>query len=240
MLKRIYDRSEILFTVIAILFYVIGTSYMDQFSMDFGMEMLFTLFYDLALFLFLFTFIKKHGFLDYYGFKRPVKPAGFFLYYTPLILLASVNVWFGFVMRKDALATVVYVFAMCVVGATEELLFRGFLFQAMAKKSLRNAIILTSILFGIGHIVNLINGSGQSTLESICQVFYAVSIGFLLAAVLYRGKSIIPGMIMHGIFNALSVFSNEAMFELYQIHVSVALCILSTLSAVYLLKKKEA
>ena len=133
----------------------------------------------------------------------------------------------------------VYFFAMIGTGVTEELLFRGFLFRAMSRQNLRAAVILVSVLFGAGHLMNLINGSGMTPLENICQVFYAVAVGFLFVAVLIRSGRLIPCMIAHAAFNALSVFANNPMQEKYQIPVALSLCAISLASGVYYLRRDK-
>ena len=99
---------------------------------------------------------------------------------------------------------------MLCVGFLEEMIFRGFLFNAMAKDGVKSAIIVSSVTFGIGHIVNLVNGSGAELLPNLLQVIYAVSIGFAFAMIYYKTKSLVPCILTHGIFNSLSVFANEA------------------------------
>ena len=136
--------------------------------------------------------------------------------------------------------------AMILTGIVEELIFRGFLFKAMSKDGLISAIILTSLLFGMGHIVNLFNGNSNDLIATVCQLFYAVAIGFLLVSVLLVSRSIIPCMITHSLLNALSTFSNETALNEVQIYISIALCLISAVSAflifrnyrVEILKKK--
>ena len=99
---------------------------------------------------------------------------------------------------------------MFCVGFLEELIFRGLLFRAMAKDGVKSAIIVSSVTFGIGHIVNLINGSGAELLPNLLQVVYAVAIGFAFVMIYCRTKSLMPCMIVHSVFNGLSVFANEA------------------------------
>ena len=106
----------------------------------------------------------------------------------------------------------------------------------MSKSNIKIAIIVTSITFGIGHIVNLVNGNSVDYVETICQILYAVAIGFLLAAVLYVGESIIPCIITHSMLNALSSFSNETVIDNIQIPVSVILCVISAASAVLIFR----
>ena len=64
---------------------------------------------------------------------------------------------------------------MINVGFLEEIIFRGFLFKMMKKDNVKSAIIVSSITFGIGYIVNLLNGA--DFIPSLLQVFYAIAIG---------------------------------------------------------------
>ena len=64
--------------------------------------------------------------------------------------------------------------------------------------------------FGIGHIVNLINGSGAELPSNLLQVTYAIAIGFAFVMIYYKTKSLLPCIFTHSIFNGLSAFSNEA------------------------------
>ena len=49
--------------------------------------------------------------------------------------------------------------SMLFVGVLEEVIFRGLLFLAMAKDSMKAAVIVSSVTFGMGHIVNLLSGA---------------------------------------------------------------------------------
>lgn len=235
-MKKLWDRSEIWFSVLMIVIYVVGNSNLDRLSDALGIEMVLTLPFDILLFALFVAFIRKNGLSGYYGLCAPKATAREMLYYLPLLLISTVNVWFGYVMNKHPLEGLVYFLAMIATGLVEELLFRGFLFRAMSKNNLRFAVILTSLLFGLGHIVNLINGSGAGTLETVCQIFYAVSIGFLFAAVLLKSRSLIPCMVSHAMFNSLSLFANEPMHEKYLIPILISLCVLSVATAIYYLK----
>ena len=99
---------------------------------------------------------------------------------------------------------------MLCVGFLEEVIFRGLLFEAMRKDSVKAAIIVSSVTFGIGHIINLINGSGAELLPNLLQVIYAAAAGFMFVMMYYKSKSLFVCITAHGAFNALSVFANEA------------------------------
>ena len=72
------------------------------------------------------------------------------------------------------------------------------------------AVIVSSVTFGFGHIINLINGSGAELLPNLLQVLYATAAGFMFVMMYYKSKSLVVCIIAHGVFNALSVFANEA------------------------------
>ena len=90
------------------------------------------------------------------------------------------------------------------IGFIEEVIFRGFLFKMMEKDNLKSAIIVSSITFGIGHIINLLNGA--EFIPTLMQVFYAISIGYLFVVIFHKSGSLVPCIVCHSIFNALSIF----------------------------------
>jgi membrane protease YdiL (CAAX protease family) len=102
---------------------------------------------------------------------------------------------------------------MLFVGFLEEMIFRGLLFRGMAKNGVKSAIIVSSVTFGIGHIVNLFNGSGRDPASSVIQIIFAVLVGFALVLIFYYGKSLVPCIIFHSANNALKVFDASGSFS---------------------------
>ena len=239
-MRKFWEQSELRFALLFIVVYVIANSFLNQASDSLGVEQAVTLPFNLALIALLLVFIRRNGLRAYYGLCAPKVPAARMLFYIPALLVATVNIWFGFAMNKKPVPDgVVYFVAMLATGVAEELIFRGLLFRAMEKTNPRAAIGLTSVLFGFGHIVNLFNGSGMDTLSTVCQVCYAVAVGFLLAGLLVKGKSLLPCIVTHSLFNALSLFANQPMFDQYEIPVAAVLCLLSLAAAIYYLKTAE-
>ena len=72
------------------------------------------------------------------------------------------------------------------------------------------AIVISSITFGIGHIVNLFNASGMDLVLVIGQIVFAVGVGFMLVEVMLKSGSMWPCIIFHIVNNALSTFEDEA------------------------------
>ena len=208
-LKKLYEKSEIWFAVAWILAYVVLASTGDNISADLGVEKIVTLPILIVLSAIVYAFIRKNGLAEKYGFCKPRLTGAKMLYYIPLLVLLTANLWYGVAMNLSLPETVLYILSMFCVGFLEEIIFRGLLFQAMAKDNVKSAIIVSSVTFGIGHIVNLINGSGAELLPNLLQVLYAVAIGFAFVMICYKAKSLLPCILTHSVFNGLSAFANE-------------------------------
>ena len=235
MLKKLYEKSEIWFAAAWIIAYVVLASAGDNISEAVGISKIVTLPILIALSLVLYFFVKSNGLLPKYGLCKSRLPAAKLLYYIPLLVLLTANLWYGVAMNRSPLETLLYILSMFCVGFLEELIFRGFLFQSMKKNGLQSAIIVSSITFGIGHIINLFNGSGAQLLPNILQVVYAIAVGFMFVMIYCRTSSLITCILTHSIFNALSVFSNEdALSTKERIISCVFITLLAGAYAVYL------
>ena len=210
MVKKLYEKSEIWFAVAWIIAYVVLASIGDNISADIGILKVATLPILIILSVILFLFVKRNGLSKKYGLCKSEIPASKMLFYIPLVILMTANLWYGVTVNVSPLETVLYILSMLCVGFLEEMIFRGFLFNAMVKDGVKSAIIVSSVTFGIGHIVNLVNGSGAELIPNILQVVYAVAIGFAFVMIYYKTKSLVPCILTHSIFNSLSAFANEA------------------------------
>jgi membrane protease YdiL (CAAX protease family) len=182
----------------------------DLVSACIGIEKSATLVIGVLLSATLLIFLKKNGLFRDYGLCAPKISMRSMLYYIPIFVMLTVNLWYGVTFNYGMLESVLYILAMLCVGFLEEVIFRGLLFEAMRKESVKVAIIVSSVTFGFGHIINLINGSGTQLLPNLLQVIYATAAGFMFVMMYYKSKSLIVCIASHGIFNALSVFANES------------------------------
>ena len=191
----------------------------------------------------LFSFIQKNRLQKRYGLCKPQVPARQFLYYVPLLALASGNLWNGFAVNYSPAETVCRIACMLCVGFLEEVIFRGLLFVAIAKDNVKSAIIISSVTFGIGHIINLFNGSGMGLVSNLCQIVFAVAAGFMLVTIFYRGGSMLPCIIVHSAINTLGTFANDADItmegQLVHIAVLIAITVAYTLILTKTLPEKQ-
>lgn len=219
-MNKIYEKNEVTFAIILIVIYVVGTSVAEAVSQNIGSGKLIPCIFHVVFSAILLIWIKKKDLIKKYGLVLPkynLKKVWFFI---PLFVVAFFGMIPGIQVQYSAIETVLFVISMLCVGFLEEIIFRGFLFLGMAKNNLRAAIIVSSITFGIGHIVNLLNG--KELFGTLMQIIFAVAVGFALVILFYRGKSILPCVIFHGLNNALSAFemSNEQAASALSVDVS--------------------
>ena len=205
--KKLYDKSELAFALVWIGIYCVGMSIFDEISRRVGVESIASAVFGAAAGLYLYFWLKKQGMEVRFGLCAPTAPAKVFLFYLPLIAITSQNLWDGVGLRYDGVGTVCFIVKMLCVGFLEELIFRGFLFRAMARDSVKWAAAVSGVTFGLGHILNLVNGSGMGVAENLVQILCAVLIGFLYVIMFWRGGSLWPCIISHGVLNSLSAFS---------------------------------
>lgn len=233
---RLYKKDEVKFSLVWIIAYVVLLSVADNLSGSLGFEKIITAPVCIVFVLFIIGFMKKYNLSEQYGlcsFKGSQKN---FLYFIPLGFITSVNLWNGVAINISAFEIVLFIISMLCVGFIEEIIFRGFLFQAMSRDNIKSAVFVSSITFGMGHIVNLLNG--RDLIPTLLQTCYAAAIGFLFTIIFYKGKSLWPCIIAHGIINSLSIFAVQRT-QMTSTITAIVLCTISLLYALWILKKAE-
>ena len=136
----------------------------------------------------------------------------------------------------------------CLCTATfEELLFRAVIQNTLiegfknSKKSVWSAIIVSSIIFGIVHIGNLL-ANHNLVIMTLSQIIYAFALGIILGTTYYITKNIFSTIFLHAVFNILGSFSVLYMLpksESADITIVAALLqIIVILPSIYIARKK--
>ena len=209
-MKKLYEKSELTFAIIWIAVYCVLQSLANPLNERIGIEYAASAVFCILQAVVLFAFVRKNNLQKRYGLCKSPVPAWRFLYYVPLLILASGNLWNGVAVNYSLAGTVCRIACMLCVGFLEEVIFRGLLFAAIARDNIRSAIVISSVTFGIGHIINLFNGSGMNLVNNLCQIVFTIAIGFLLVTIFYRGGSLLPCIFVHSAINVLSTFANNA------------------------------
>ncbi len=230
-MKKIFEKHETLFCILLIALYVIINSYCVQ---NFGTKDYRSVIINTIISVFLIILMISLKRTKYYGLTKVNNPKKY-LYFIPLLLIASVNLWNGININNSKNEIIFHILTMINVGFIEEIIFRGFLFKMMAKENVKRAILVSALTFGIGHIVNLLNGA--SIIPTLLQICYAVSLGYLFVLIFYKSKSLMPCIITHALINSLSIFNIETKVSLYII--PIFLIVVPLLYAYYINKNIE-
>ena len=228
-MNKIFEKYETFICILLILLYLTTNSYCIQ---NFGDISYVGFIVNTTLSAFLIVIILALGKTSYYGLRK-VENVKKFLYFIPLILILSVNLWNGINISNSTSEIVLHILTMINIGFIEEIIFRGFLFKMMAKNNVKVAIIVSAITFGAGHIINLMNGA--DLVPTLLQICYATSIGYLFVIIFHKSKSLIPCIITHSLMNALSIFNIENALSLY---VSSAFLIIAPLIYAFDIKRR--
>ena len=232
-MRKLYEKNRILFAVLCIVLYCVVMSYLKG---NFGYQSIAML---LGITVFangIILFVKRNHLEKECGIAAWPEDTKRFLYFIPMWILATGNLWDGFALSYHGIELVIAVLSMILVGFVEEMLFRGFLFSAMlSKERAAVAIIVSSLTFGMGHIINFF--TGQTSFETIVQMIFAISWGFILTLVFYKSGSIFPCIIAHSMIDAFSMFgADNALVD--QIYVGVTI-VVAIVYCIYLGKIKE-
>ncbi|MBQ2700016.1 MAG: CPBP family intramembrane metalloprotease [Clostridia bacterium] len=227
-MKKCFDKSPLTFAVLCIIVYVLALGNGDSISEAMGQPKLITALMGALLTAVLLIFIRKNGLQTYCGlcpFRGNLKG---FLYFIPLALLSTVNLWCGVTFTLPVQTALLTVSSMVFVGFLEEVIFRGFLFNAMKKDGLKTAIIVSSLTFGAGHIVNLF--MGEPLLDTLLQLVYASAAGLMFTVIFLKSGTLIPCILAHALLNSLTIFLPEMTMEQHLLisGLHTALCLLYT------------
>ena len=234
-MTSLYRKNELTFSIVWIVLYVILFSLADNISEGLGMAKIVTAPLCIVVTAVLLIWILKNGLGEKYGLCAVKGGLKTYLWFLPLVLIASTNLWCGVRLSMSAAETVLFVVSMLCVGFIEEIIFRGFLFTAMCRENVKSAVIISSLTFGIGHIVNLLNGA--EVLGTLLQICYAAAAGFLFTIIFYKSKSLIPCIVTHSAINSLSAFAVERP-EAMNIATAAVLTAVSLAYGLWILKGK--
>jgi len=216
-MKKLYEKSELAFALLWIGLYVLIMNIALQFCGGFDHletktigQVLVPVVCILALAVFSTLWILRNGLGEDFGLCRFRGNLQKFLWFLPLILMSCTNLTNGLSLSAPLSVSILMAVNLAVGGYVEEIIFRGFLFRAMAKDKLSTAIIVSAVTFGAGHIVNLANTA--DTLGVLLQVCYAIAIGFLYTVAVWKGGSLWPCIASHMFVNATSIFAREQGF----------------------------
>ncbi|MBR2823124.1 MAG: CPBP family intramembrane metalloprotease [Clostridia bacterium] len=203
-MKKLYEKSEIIFAIFWIVVYTVSMGNLrnigdDSPYMTIGLIVISVL---------MFLFVWKNGLMKKYGLSGWARNSRAMLWFLPLWIITTLNLWGGITSRFPMPGQLFALISMAFVGFAEEMIFRGFLFKAMLKDgSVKTAVIVSSVTFGVGHILNLF--TGHELAETLLQIAFAVAYGFLVTMAFYKSGSLLPCILSHSLFDMFAQFAAQ-------------------------------
>ncbi len=233
-LKELYQKHELACAIFWIVVYTVCVGNLRKLGDDSPVLMIGLIVISLLMFL----FVRLTGTTEYYGLAGWAKNSRAMLWFLPLWIVASLNLWNGIEPDYPMPGLLYAAVMMTFVGFAEELIFRGFLFKAILKDgSVKTAIIVSSVTFGLGHILNLF--VGQDLVETLNQVVFAVAVGFLFTMAFYKGGSLWPCILAHSFIDVSSKFAPDDDPLALNIVLHVLVLVLAVAYCLYLAKRVE-
>ena len=234
-MKKLYEKSEITFAILWIVIYAVG---MGTLQNNFGLDSLWHMLGLIVISAAIFLFVKKNGLMEKYGLAGWAKNSRAMLWFIPLWILSCLNLFSGFQPDYPVPGLFYAAVSMALVGFAEELIFRGFLFKAMLKDgNVKAAVIVSSVTFGMGHIMNLF--TGHDLIPTLTQVIFAVAMGFVFTLVFYKSGSLLPGILAHSFIDVTSVFAADEGSQLVNLILHIVFIAVSAVYSLYLAKCVE-
>jgi membrane protease YdiL (CAAX protease family) len=130
------------------------------------------------------------------------------MHYIPLVLIEVIAILLlEFSSEITINQYIVLLLFVIAVGFNEEIYFRGIAYNFLLVKGSKTAIIFSSIIFGVLHLANALNG--KSLVYLILQMIFAFLVGFVLAEIVSITKSLWFLIIWHALHDYIASITCE-------------------------------
>ena len=167
----------------------------------YGNDLIVEIFYSLTILIVMLLFKNSYVFTE-----KKERFWSSILLAVPMIVISLYNFAYSILsLGSFNIASFINMLIFCIfVGIAEEFLCRGWLQNEFIeryssnKKEIIVSIILSSLIFGFMHIVNI---SVQTVFETIIQIINATTLGFLLGSIYYKTKNIWSVIFLHAFYD---------------------------------------
>jgi uncharacterized protein len=129
------------------------------------------------------------------------------LWLIPIILIEALPFITGLNHELSTRTFFILVFFTIGVGVNEEVYYRGLILKLLEVKGVKYAIINSSVIFGVAHIFNALNGKDPFYL--ILQILFATVFGLVCAEIVILKKTIILPIIWHTLHDLISISTSQ-------------------------------
>jgi membrane protease YdiL (CAAX protease family) len=171
------------------------------------------------------------------GFRPTDKPATLLYFLVPFLPMV-INFIPGVEVTSFSLFAEILVTTL-MVGFVEETFFRGLMLNSLKARGVWRAAIITSVLFGLTHAMNML--TGKSVAEDVAQIFYAMAIGFAYAALVLKKGILWPLILAHFLIDFINFLQKPGFTypAFWNMLIVIGISVLFTAYGLFLLLKKE-
>lgn len=150
-------------------------------------------------------FITKVHLWDSIGIKRGF-PLKSLVYMLPFLLLIGLQLINGIKTREPS-RFVIFFILTAFTGFCEETMFRGVIYNSLRKHGKAFALLLSSILFGLAHLMNVFTGVDARLV--LLDVLATFGFGLVFAVAYEYTGTILPLIIVHLLINFSSYITRD-------------------------------
>lgn len=132
------------------------------------------------------------------------------VWYLPIFLMELLPVVaYGFQDLDSVATTAILLLSTLAVGINEEIYFRGIALKVLKIKGNKKAVVGASVVFGVFHTINLLNG--KNILYVLLQVIFAFLVGLVLAEIVCLTGSLIGVIVWHTTHDFIAYSTGDAL-----------------------------
>lgn len=110
-----------------------------------------------------------------------------------------------------------------MVGFVEESAFRGLMLRALEPRGVWRAVVVTTVLFSLTHLMNIM--AGEAGLQAALQLLYSAAIGFAFAALALRTRVLWPLVVVHALIDFVAFMQDPALTVPRNVEIAAALTV---------------
>lgn len=252
MKKSFIERHPVITTIITVVVLVFMYGFSGAVLMQTKNEMISPVFVPniiITVAVLLWAWLSKKRQLIYLNRPKQFTGKGALMLYGPyvfvVLLTAVTSLWVNkWQLASTNTTTLGYLVLLAiVVGMVEELIFRGILLRAWSTKGVVTAVIITSALFGLVHLSQLMGE--QTGAMTFLQMAFAVFFAVVSAQLVFITGSILPTILLHILFDGVQLITtdptatNTADVSLNPIALTTTIIIVITFIAVAVYQQKR-
>ncbi|MDF2987148.1 MAG: Abortive infection protein [Eubacterium sp.] len=168
---------------------------------------------------------SKNSLADY-GFKTSEnRSISKVWWYIPLLAIEILPIAvYGFRPEITPVQYIILALFTIAIGFNEEIYFRGMALKFLMEKGTTKAILGSSVIFGVLHLINALNG--KNVLYLVLQILFAFLVGFVLSEIASITKSLWIVIVWHAAHDFISNTTSDSLDSTALIILAVQVAIL--------------